>query len=508
MVDSYSGKSSFNFSAPIFTIALLFVITLSTVFGYYTFVLMQELGSRLRNDIRVDFYANILNRPFSFFKSEQVGELTSHASEDIGKLQSFFSNFVVTLYQNFLFIIGCIALMLLLNWFAAMVVLALIILPLPVILFYSKKIRRLASASQEEHAKANAIMEESLIGIREVKSFLIENLKLNKYTFHEDEALEKEKAAARYQSKSSQIVYLILSAILVAIFYFSSSGIVFATAGDAVAFFFYAFSLTMSFLSLGRAYSSYQSISGSTSKIIEILGSGHTSSLMNKKQISDIKGKVEFENVSFAYEKGRNVFDNLSFILNEGKWLLITGPSGIGKSTIANLLLGLYSPLNGKILIDSVPLDEFDERLLRKNIGYVPQEPILFNGTVKENILLSKNDIPDKRLEKAIKICILDEFISLLPKGIETNISERGISLSAGQKSRVAIARAIVYDPAILILDEANSMLEGPLEKNLWQNLLNDRKNKTTIILSHHTANIPNMYEHFELKATVNENSG
>lgn len=498
MVDRFTDKSAHVVSFTTFIFILAGVFLLSTVLGYYAHVIMQELGSRLRNDIRIDFYSAIYSMPYSFYRTINVGDITSRATDDIGKIQTVFSSLVVTIYQNALFIMGCIVLMVLLNALAAAVVLALVILPLPILLYYSGKIRNLTAQSQSQHAKANAVMEESLVGIRDVKSFLLEKFRLAAFSSKEEEALGNEIRAAKYHSKSNQVIYIILSAALLAIFYFSQSGSVFLTAGDSVAFFFYAYSLTMSFISIGRAYSGYQNIAGSLARIMELFESRPVSKAENL-YTGAIKGKVKFNNVTFGYQKESPVLQNLSFNVDEGKWLLVTGPSGSGKSTIANLILGFYTPEEGNIFIGDYPLGDIDEPTLRKNIGYVGQEPVLFEGTIKENILLTQTGTGKERLNNILDICILGDFVSSLPEGVNTNIAERGITLSAGQRSRIAIARALVFDPVILILDEANSMLESDLEQKLWQNLLVERINKTTIIFSHHIENIPRVYTHISL---------
>jgi len=500
IVDSFNGSIAGNLSIPHITVILLGVIFLSTILGYYTHTILNELGSRLRNDIRNEYFRTIINKPLSFFSGEAVGNLSSRATEDIGKLQPLFTGLVAPVYQNILFITGCLALMFMLNITATFIVLLIILIPLPIMLYFSKKIRLLSSESQMEHAFANAVMEETLFGIREVKAFLLEKFRAGKYAEKSSGALTKEMKLSRFQAKSTQSVYLILSVTLIVIFYLGTSKTASWSAGDTIAFFFYTYSLTMAILSIGRAYSSYNGIIGSTSRIVELLNESdseiHDIVIPDEKKIM---GRVEFRKVSFAYNKERQILNGISFSVNGGGWLLITGPSGSGKSTIANLLLGFYNPSGGVILIDGKNLTGYDIKTLRKQIGYVPQEALLFNGTIKENILLTNQDITSERLTAVLKICLLDGFIKSLPEGLETNISERGITLSAGQRSRIAIVRAIINDPSILILDEANSMLENSLEKILWQNLRMERENKTTIIFSHHTENIPGIYKHFNL---------
>ncbi len=502
MIDSLgmSGKPD-GLDIPLITGLFTGVILLSTILGYFTNVMMQELGSELRNDIRSAYFSSLLNKPYSFFKNEPVGGLTSRATEDIGKLQTIFTGLVVPVYQNSLFILGCLVLMLLLNPPATGIVLAIILSGLPVMFYFSRKIKLLASESQKGHASANAIMDESLTGIREVKAFLIEHLRLGKYSARANDALEKEKLSSRYQAKSTQSVFMIVSLMLLVIFYLGTSGSGSWSPGSAVAFYFYAYSLTMAFLSLGRAYTSYNSISGATSRIVELISD--ESKNITKAHPEDnitLSGKAEFKNINFSYGEDKQVLKNVSFSVDAGEWLLITGPSGSGKSTIANLLLGFYKPQSGEVLFDGKNLNSINNYAARKSIGYVGQEAVLFEGTIRENILITGKEISDQELNEILIISMADRFIGQLPQGLNTNIAERGITLSAGQRARIAIARALSLKPEILILDEANSMLEEGLESELWKNLYSARKDKTTIIFSHHTEAIPKVYKHFKLQ--------
>lgn len=504
LIDHLTGdnKQSTEVNIPLLTVMLTVIMLLSAVFGYYTNILMQELGFRLRNDIRNLFFKSLLHKPLSFFKGEQVGGLTSRATEDIGKLQGFYSALAAPVFQNVLFITGCLLLMLQLNAPATGIVTAIILSAIPVIYYFSKKVKFYSAQSQREHASANAVMDESLTGIRDVKAFVLETLRLKKYSERSETAFEKEMHSARYQAKSTQSVFIIVSLLLLLIFYLGVSGFSSWSPGSAAAFYFYAYSLTMAFLTLGRAYSQYSSIAGATQRIGELIGDEENKPVAKQlKHTGEIEGKIEFRNVSFSYSEEKQVLRNISLTVNKGEWLLITGPSGSGKSTIANLLLGFYEPEAGNVLLDDRELNEIDHDILRSNIGYVGQEAVLFEGTIKENILISGKQPGNAELERILKTCMADGFINELPLGPDTNIAERGVTLSAGQRSRIAIARALVIDPAILILDEANSMLDEELETGLWKNLYEYRKDKTTVIFSHHTEAIPKIYKHFKIPA-------
>jgi len=498
LVNGNTKPGEINF--PFLMGLLAGVMILSTIFGYYTNILMQELGFRLRNDVRNVYFRSLLNKPLAFFKDEQVGGLTSRATEDIGKLQGLYTGLLVPVYQNTLFIIGCLLLMLSLNPAATGIVFVIILCGLPAMYYFSKKIKIFSSESQREHAAANAVMDESLSGIRDVKAFLLERIRLKKYSLRSDSAFEKEMHSTRYQAKSTQSVFIIVSLMMLLIFFIGTSGGAAWSPGSAAAFYFYAYSLTMAFLSLGKAYTSYNSISGATAKIAELIGDDGNNIEDDAGNLIPLKGKIEFRNVDFSYSADKQVLKDVSFSAAEGEWLLITGPSGSGKSTIANLLLGFYKPSSGDVLVDGINIDGINSSELRNSIGFVGQEAVMFEGTIRENILISGKETDEKKLKEILETSMSGDFINRMPAGLDTNIAERGVTLSAGQRARLAIARALVLDPAILVLDEANSMLEESLEKELWENLYKVRKNKTTIIFSHHTEAIPKVYKHFRLK--------
>ena len=514
MVDKFNGGSVYDFNIGTFTLILVIVFLLAAVLGYYNYVLMQQLGFLLRNKLRSEFYSSLLYREMSFYKDHQLGELSSRATEDIGRLQPLFLNLVAPVYQNVLFIAGCLAIMLVINWYATLIVLGLILLIVPVVLLFSRKIRVYSAESQQKHSDANAFMEETLFGIREIKSFVLEKIKIASYASRIKEASGPELEASKLHSGISHAIQLALSVLIIGVFYAGTSKTFSSgwSIGSIVGFYFYAYAVTMAFVSAGRVYLNYQVIRGATHRIIELLnnvplnksGEKFYDSLGRRltEELSDIKlsGKIEFRDVTFGYNTGTDVLKNVSFKIEPGTWLLITGPSGCGKSTIANLLLGFYSHGRGEILIDDKSIDSYNIYALRKQTGFAGQEPVLFHGTIKENILFSENNISPQRLNEVLRITCLDEFVNGLPAGVDTVIGERGITLSGGQRARIAIARAIIFEPPVLILDECNAMLENELERKLWQNLSDDRKNKTTIILSHHLENIPQVYNQLKME--------
>lgn len=494
MVDRFAGHGSSGVSVDLLTMLLLGVFLASAVVGHYEQIEMRRLGLRLRNTLRTTLYDSLLAKPMSFHRNARVGELSARATEDIGLFQTLFPGLLAPAFQNLLFISGCLLLMVSLNWVATVLVVLLVLLPIPLFHTLSRSIRRYAVESRMDQARANAFFEESLVAVREIKSFVREKLELQRYARLLDRAFHSEVQGSILQVKMNQVAYMLVSAALLAVFYTGTrrSFLPEWTVGDVIAFYFYSYTMTMSVLSVGKVYMSYQEITGALDRVMGLLHEVATQvdGPPNTGTVGQI-GSIEFCDVTFSYDHSRNVLEGVSFQVDQGAWQVITGPSGGGKSTLANLLMGFYRPDGGSLLVSGVPIERWNMESLRGQIGYVGQNPILFHGTMRDNITLACSGVPSDKVDRAVEQSCLGEFIDSLPEGLDTLIGERGYTLSGGQKSRVAIARAIILDPALLLLDEANAMLESELEIRLWRNLAGIRRSKTTIIISHHCEYIP-----------------
>ncbi|MDH4071132.1 MAG: ABC transporter ATP-binding protein/permease [Ignavibacteria bacterium] len=490
MVDSFTNDGTTVGDITLLAIGLLMIFIVSSALGYYQQITLNTLGLKLRNQLRGDFYRDLLSQTLAFHRSQQVGELSSRATEDIGKVQHLFTSVLAPITQNLLVVAGGLALTFLLNPLASLVLFLLIVLPLPFVMHFSSRIRGLAASSQTLHATANAYFEESLVAIREVKSMANEERETNRYISFLDRALALEIQSSRLIFRGSQSAYLLLSIMLLVMFYLAGiHALPGWTLGSMVAFYFYAYTIAMAVLSIGRIYLTFQNVSGALGRVEDLLKPGPEGFGDPQGASHELQGSIQLTHVTFGYNKTSILLDDISLEISEGDWIVVSGPSGSGKSTIANLLVGFYRPLSGVVSYDGRDIRGLDIRRFRRQIGFVGQDPFLFQGTLRENLLVTGDT--DMDLDRVIEAACLTGLISELPEGLETVIGERGYTLSGGQKSRIAVARALVNNPRILVLDEANAMLETALEKQFWQNLYELRRDKTTIILSHHFEQIP-----------------
>jgi len=482
-----------------------FVFVTAAIVGHAAQVEMQSLGYRLRNALRVDFFHRVLRYPMAFFSEHQVGELSVKATEDISRLQPFFSGLIAPLFQNLLVIGGCLIFMARISFVASAATFLLMAIPLPFIIRSGRRILHLSAAGTDEHARANALLEESIVGIREIKAFGREGTFAAEYGAHQERASKSELSSARLHVRINQWISLLLSIILLSVFAAGTSGhgLNGWTIGSVIAFYFYAYTAVMAAVGVGRVYLTYQGISGALDKTFKLMGTMSVHAPEASTQLDSIVGGIEFRSVSFHYVPEHPVLRNVSFRIEPGSTILLRGDSGSGKTTLVNLMIGLHNPVDGIITLDGCPLAELERPSLHRAFGYVGQDPLLFHGTLEENILFSGQPTDHRRFLDVLRISCVDEILEELPCGISTIVGERGFTLSGGQRTRVAIARAIMHRPAVLILDESSSMLGEDLERRFWDRLLEDRRGMTTIILSHHHENLPEVFAEWQLEHGV-----
>ncbi|MBX7150565.1 ABC transporter ATP-binding protein/permease [bacterium] len=485
MADRYSVDFYVGVSINVLIASMIILFFLSSVCTHYSEKQLFLWGNTLRNSIRIQLYHTLLNNSVNFIRQQKIGELSARCSEDLSRIQLIIPDIIAPLYRNVLFGSGCIVFMITLNVKATLTVISFSVFILPLLFFLAKRNQLFAAKTQDDHAEANALFEETLVGLREVKAFVREDFELKRFQNYQFKAHTHETHSFNYTALFNQIIYLCVTGLLLSVFYFTYHGTLFSSTGESIAFYMYSYTLAMSVLSSAKLFFNFKKIAAPIERIKRLIDDVPQKITSNKIE-KELLGAIQFENVNFGYNN-RPIIKNLSANIDIGDCLIIKGPSGSGKSTIANLLMGFYYPQEGAIIFDDVSLLNWDLSRLRAQIGYVGQDPYLFRGTLRDNICFAIKPVSKLRLEETIFNCCLEEMISQMPEGLETGINERGLNLSGGQRARIAIARAILHDPPVLILDEANSMLEDGLESRLWKNIFIDRKQKTTIVISHHT---------------------
>lgn len=494
MVRSILEAGSGSSKIPLNPYGVICVFLIATLVGWWSHELLHELGLRFREELRKALIRALLGKPFAFFSAKPVGELSARAADSLSRVHTIFPAYYGPLFQNVLLISGGLSMMFWINGPATGAVLALLAVPLPFVARLSRLSQKKAYLAQSQHAEALAILDESLVAIADIRSFNLEDRIEQTYMELEANAVHHEKTVVRFQGLVNQGVYLVTSCLLVGIFWGGTEGSWFSewSAASLIAFYMYAYIVAMAVVSSGRAYAGFRAIVGSLEHVLELIEGESKGSVANDRR-GMLTGAVLVDDVTFGYDDVREVFQSYSLEIEPGGWYVITGPSGSGKSTLAAMLMGFHTPRSGFIRYDGHPLSTWDVRTLRSQLGYVGQRPMLFRGTVRDNIVLNRK-IPDGRLQEVIRLARLEELVGNLSDGLETMIGERGSNVSGGQRLRLAIARAIVHHPAVLILDEPNSMLEKELEVSIWEGLNADRGGRTTVVFTHHTENIPMRY--------------
>ncbi len=495
LLDVASGKSVPYFTS-INSIALLLmgILVIQSIFSFtrvYTFAIVSEKSLA---DIRQAVYKKIIWLPLSFFDNRRVGELTSRITSDVSTLHDTFTvTFAEMIRQVLTLVIGIgiifyfapkLTLFMLLT-FPAIVLMAL---------FFGKAIRKFSKQVQDKLAEANVVVEESLQAIAVVKSFTNEAFETKRYTTTLQSVIQVALQASRYRGLFISFVVFALFGGIVAVVWYGATLVQAGeiSIGDLLSFVLYTTFIGGSIAGLGDIYAQIQRSVGASERILEILD--QPDEREDETQKLKLSGKLSFNQVDFSYPTRPEyaVLTDFNLSIRAGEKIALVGPSGSGKSTIINLLLRFYPLNNGVIYADDKPIHQLNLHAYRKNLGVVPQEVMLFGGTIAENIAYGKPEATETEIIEAAKKANAWEFINRFPEGLATKVGERGVKLSGGQRQRLAIARAILKDPAILILDEATSSLDAESEVLVQEALEKLMENRTTLIIAHRLSTIRN----------------
>lgn len=493
LLDVASGKGTYFRSIDQVALALLLILFIQGIFSFvrvYTFSVVSEKGMA---GVRQAVYRKVIWLPMNFFDSRRVGEVMSRLTSDVSTLQDTFSFVLAELLRQLLTLIFGIAII----FYLAPTLTAFMLVTIPILvvsaLVFGKYIRRLSKKTQDKLADANVVVEESLHSIAVVKAFTNEAFELNRYTRAIREVVQVAIQSSRYRGLFISFVIFALFGGIVAVGWFGA-GLVASgqlKVGELFSFILYTSFIGFSIAGLGDIYTQLQRSVGASERVQEILSLPDES---HKEEEAGLKlrGEIKYSGVNFSYptRKEYTVLRGLDFVIRPGEKVALVGKSGSGKSTIINLLLRFYSPDDGAIEVDGRVIEEYALTAYRKNIGIVPQEVILFGGTIAENIRYGKPGASDLEVEEAAQKANALEFIDSFPEKFQTVVGDRGIKLSGGQRQRIAIARAILKDPAILVLDEATSSLDAHSEKMVQEALEKLMAGRTSIIIAHRLSTI------------------
>jgi ABC-type multidrug transport system fused ATPase/permease subunit len=488
MAKVIEGKSTYTINeVTAFFIVILIAQSIFSFLRIYTFSQVSEQAMR---DVRKSLYTKMITLPVFFFEKRRVGELMSRITSDITQLQDVLSITLAEFFRQIFTLVGGITIISLVSWKLTLFMLGTFPVLIVAAMIFGKFIRKISKKVQDELATTNILVEETLQSINVVKAFTNEQYESNRYGDALNRVLKDALKTATYRGAFvSFIIFALFGAIV-----------------GVVWFLFYTAFIGGSVGGLGDMYAQLQKTMGASERVLEILDEDSEVNLDQTTNLRTLPASValgiDFEHITFSYPSRPDiqVLKDVSISIKPGEKIALVGPSGTGKSTIVQLLMRYYEPSSGQVLVNNQNITGFDVSDFRRNIAIVPQEVMLFGGSIYENIAYGKPNASRAEIIEAARKANALEFIESFPEKYETLVGERGVKLSGGQRQRIAIARAILKDPRILILDEATSALDSESEKLVQDALDGLMLNRTTIIIAHRLATIRNVDNIYVIK--------
>ena len=475
--------------------SIVVIFFLRGIFLYGQNYLMSWVGQRVIIDIRGEVFRKLQRLSMSFYDRNKTGTIMSYVTNDVSALQGAMVDNTVELVTESIILIGSVCAMIYLDWKLTLFT----ILTFPVVLFFmnffGKKIRRSGGQIQEAAADITSVLQESVSSARVVKSFVREQYEIERFERENEANLKANLKNAKYMATLTPTIEFVAALGVTMILWYGGNNVIDGetTAGSLVAFLAYAVNISNPIKRITRTTGTIQRALAAAQRVFDVLDlPEEVHDLPDAKELPAVTGSVRFEHVSFSYNAGDEILHDLSFEAKPGQAVGLVGPSGAGKSTIASLLPRFYDCVGGTIRIDGKDIKHVTLDSLRNQVGIVPQETILFNGSVYDNILYGRLDATKEEIESAAKAANAHDFIMELPEGYNTKLGDRGVNISGGQRQRIAIARAILKDPRILVLDEATSALDTESERVVQEALNRLMVGRTSIIIAHRLSTIKN----------------
>lgn len=478
-------------------VLLIIIFAAQAVFSFFRIYLFGIVTEKALRDLRKTAFSKLITLPTSYYDKNKVGELQSRVSSDISQLNETFNTTIAEFLRQVITILAGIVLIAYISPKLSLIMLSIIpVIAISAVLF-GRYIRKLSKQAQDATADSNNVILDALMGIKNVKTFVNERYESMRYGRSIDKVKDLSIKSAAWRGLFASFIVLVMFGSVIVVIW---QGTLMVQNGsidgaDFNKFILYTVMIGASFGGVSSLFGNIQRAVGATERLMGILEE-ESEVVDTEKVISPIavEGNVEFEQVHFSYETRSDlpVLRGLNFSINSGEQAAIVGPSGSGKSTISALLLRFYEPTSGTIRIDGKPSTDYSLSEIRNQMAVVPQEVLLFSGSIKENIAYGNPSASEEEIHAAAGNANAMEFIERFPQGMETIIGDRGIQLSGGQRQRIAIARAVLKDPRILILDEATSSLDSESETLVQEALERLMKGRTTFVIAHRLSTIRN----------------
>jgi ATP-binding cassette, subfamily B, bacterial len=469
--------------------AATLLIALSTgLLTYWYTNTLGNIGQRFVFDLRCQLFAHMQRLSLRFHDTQRRGDLITRLTSDIQAIQDWISNGLIVLGSNAFLLIGMLILMFWLNWQFAFVALAVAPLLFWTVFRYTYRIKAAAREARASTGLLASLAQETLASIRIVQGLAQEEQQNDRFQAHSESSLRSYLEGVGYQARVAPLVDVFAAAGLALVMWFGATHAMqgHLTTGDIVVFFAYVTNLYSPMKALSRLSYVTSKASVGAERIADIMRvRSEVTELPGAREVSQLKGEIEFRDVSFEYEPGQPVLSRINLHIASGEKVAIVGATGAGKSTLISLVPRLYDPSSGAVSIDGGDIRNYSVQSLRAQISLVLQDSLLFSGTIRENIAFGRPGATDEEIVAAAVVANAAEFIDLLPDGYETPVAESGTTLSGGQKQRIAIARAILRNSPILILDEPTSGLDAVSERTVIDALGRAASGRTTLLIAH-----------------------
>jgi ABC-type multidrug transport system fused ATPase/permease subunit len=501
LIDSAHGdlKGPLSFTPGTIALIMIGVLAVQMVFSFLRIYLFTYVGEHTVADMRTDIYRHLIVMPMDFFGQRRVGELSSRITADVSQIQDAVTSVFAEILRGILVLIIGMVMIMYINVKMTMLMLSVVPVIVVIALVFGKFIRKLSRQAQDQLAESGTIVQETLQGISNVKAFANEWYELKRYTKSINDVVRLAISNGRFRGIFvSFMLFSVFGAIVLVVWY--GAGLMqhgHLSFGDLTAFVVYTAFVGGTMAGFAELYSQLQKTLGATQRVRELLKEPTENVEITEVALQDqfrLQGNVSLENIGFSYpsRKEVEVIKDISIEARSGQQIAVVGPSGAGKSTLVSLLLRFYEPDKGRILFDGKEASSIPLTQLRKQMALVPQDILLFGGTILENIAYGLPGADIEAVHAAARKANAHDFIMGFPEGYETVVGERGVKLSGGQRQRVAIARAILKDPVILLLDEATSSLDSESESQVQEALQNLMKNRTSFVIAHRLSTIRN----------------